>query len=66
MRRVGLSTRGRAAVDATRAARADIARELAEALGADRVEAARLVALDALEWAGGADAVRTRRVPTPR
>ncbi len=66
VRRVGLSDRGRAAVAATRAARADIARELADAVGGDRVEAARRTALDALEWAGGADAVRARRVPPPR
>ena len=66
VRRIGLSARGRAAVAATRAVRADIERELAAALGADRVEAARRTALDALEWAGGADAVRTRRVPAPQ
>ena len=58
VRRVGLSARGRAAVATTRAVRADIARELTAALGADRVEAARRAALDALEWAGGAEAVR--------
>jgi hypothetical protein len=46
--------------------RADIERELAGALGADRVAAVRRAALDALEWAGGADAVRARRVPPPR
>ena len=66
VRRIGLSARGRAAVATTRAVRADIERELAAALGADRVEAARRTALDALEWAGGADAVRARRVPAPR
>jgi DNA-binding MarR family transcriptional regulator len=66
VRRVGLSDRGRAAVATTRAVRADIERELAAALGAERVEAARTTALAALEWAGGADAVRTRRVPPPR
>lgn len=66
VRRVGLSARGGAAVATTRAVRADIERELAAALGADRVEAARRAALDALEWAGGADAVRTRRVRPPR
>ena len=66
VRRVGQSSRGRAAVATTRAVRADIARELTAALGADRVEAARRAALDALEWAGGAEAARTRRVPAPR
>ena len=66
VRRIGLSARGRAAVATTRAVRADIEHELAAALGADRVEAARRTALDALEWAGGADAVRARRVPAPR
>jgi DNA-binding MarR family transcriptional regulator len=66
VRRVGLSARGRAAVATTRAVRADIALELAAALGADRVEAARRAAIDALDWAGGAEAVRRRRVPAPR
>jgi DNA-binding MarR family transcriptional regulator len=66
VRRVGLSARGSAAVATTRAVRAEIERELTAALGADRLEAARRAALDALEWAGGADAVRARRVPPPR
>jgi DNA-binding MarR family transcriptional regulator len=66
VRRVGLSARGAAAVATARAVRAEIERELAAALGADRVEAARGTALAALEWAGGAEAVRTRRVPAPR
>jgi DNA-binding MarR family transcriptional regulator len=66
VRRIGLSARGRAAVATTRAVRADIEHELAAALGADRVEAARRTALDALEWAGGTGAVRARRVPAPR
>jgi DNA-binding MarR family transcriptional regulator len=66
VRRVGLSARGIDAVATTRAVRADIERELAAAVGADRVEAARRTALDALAWAGGADAVRARRVPPPR
>jgi DNA-binding MarR family transcriptional regulator len=66
VRRVGLSDRGLDAVSTTRAVRADIDRELGEALGAERVEAARRTALDALEWAGGADAVRARRVAPPR
>jgi DNA-binding MarR family transcriptional regulator len=66
VRRVGLSTRGTDAVARTRAVRADIERELAAVVGADRVAVVRRTALDALEWAGGADAVRARRVPTPR
>jgi DNA-binding MarR family transcriptional regulator len=66
VRRVGLSARGAAAVSTTRAVRADIERELAAALGAGRVEEARRTALDALEWAGGAEAVRGRRVRPPR
>jgi DNA-binding MarR family transcriptional regulator len=65
VRRVGLSTRGREAVATTRSVRAEIERELGEALGADRVEAARRAALDALEWVGGAHAVRARRVAPP-
>jgi DNA-binding MarR family transcriptional regulator len=66
VRRVGLSARGVEAVSATRAVRAEIERELAAALGAQRLEAARHTALDALEWAGGAEAVRGRRVASPR
>jgi DNA-binding MarR family transcriptional regulator len=65
-RRVGLSGRGRAAVETTRAVRAGIERELAAALGAERLDAARMTALAALEWAGGAEAVSARRVPPPR
>jgi len=65
-RRVGLSARGEEAVAATRAIRAELQRELADALGADRVEQARRTACDLLERLGSAEAVRTRRVPQPR
>ena len=66
VRRVGLSARGRAVVEETRRIRADIAAELATALGARRAAALRTAALDALTWAGGLEAVLARRVPEPR
>lgn len=65
VRLVGLTDRGRAAVRATRAVRAEVAAELSAALGADRAAALRAVAAEALEWAGGTSAVRERRVPEP-
>ena len=65
VRLLGLSARGRALVDTTRGIRADIAAELATALGADTVERLRVTALAALEWAGAGEVVRTRRVRPP-
>jgi len=66
VRRVGLSARGEAAVLATRAARAELAAELAQRLGADRAERLRRDLLAALEAGGGLAAVRARRVPALR
>lgn len=66
VRRVGLSERGRKAIDDTRAARAEVADVLAAKLGVRRVETLRRGLLDALEAAGGMDAVRARRVPPVR
>jgi DNA-binding MarR family transcriptional regulator len=66
VRRVGLSERGRQAIEDTRAARAEVAGELAERLGARRVETLRRGLLEALEAAGGMEAVRARRVPPVR
>ena len=66
MRRLALSARGRAAVEAGRAARAAVAEELAGALGPRRTETLRRTLLDALAAAGGLDAVRARRVPPVR
>jgi DNA-binding MarR family transcriptional regulator len=66
VRRVGLSERGREAVEDTRAARAEVANLLADRLGARRVQNLRRGLLDALEAAGGMEAVRARRVPPVR
>ena len=66
VRRLALSARGRAAVQAGRAARAAVADELAAALGRERAAALRAGLLDALEAAGGLEAVRARRVPPVR
>jgi DNA-binding MarR family transcriptional regulator len=66
VRRLGLSARGRAAVAAGREARAAVATELEGALGPRRAKALRAALLDALELAGGVDAVRARRVPPIR
>jgi DNA-binding MarR family transcriptional regulator len=66
VRRVGLSKRGREAIEDTRAARAEVAELLAERLGPRRVETLRRGLLDALEAAGGTEAVRARRVPPVR
>lgn len=66
VRRVELTERGRAAVRDAREVRAELVGELAEKLGADRVESARRTLLEALDLAGGTDAVRHRTVrPAP-
>ena len=61
-RRVALTERGDAAIEAGRRHRAAVEVELAERLGPRRVEAARRTLVDALEAFGGAAAVRGRRV----
>jgi DNA-binding MarR family transcriptional regulator len=66
VRRVGLSARGRAAVEAGREARAAVAEELAATLGRERAAALRGELLAALDAAGGMEAVRARRVPLVR
>ena len=66
VRRLGLSARGRAAIVAGRAAREAVSGELAAALGAERVAVLRATLIDALEAAGGIEAVRGRRVPPLR
>jgi DNA-binding MarR family transcriptional regulator len=65
VRVVALTPRGRAAVDAVRAARAAEGAELAAALGAERVEAARTFLVDVLAHTGALEAVRGRRVRYP-
>jgi DNA-binding MarR family transcriptional regulator len=66
VRRIGLTAKGRAAVEAGRAARAAVARELAAALGAERAAALRDELVAALAASGGMEAVRARRVPAVR
>jgi DNA-binding MarR family transcriptional regulator len=63
VRRVGLSSRGEAAMRAGREARAALAADLAARLGEERLEALRGALLDVLDAVGGAEAVRGRRVP---
>jgi DNA-binding MarR family transcriptional regulator len=66
VRRVSLTERGHAAVRDAREVRAELVGELADKLGADRVESARRTLLAALDLAGGTVAVRQRRVrPAP-
>jgi DNA-binding MarR family transcriptional regulator len=65
VRLVGLSPRGWAAVRATRRIRDEVASELAAVLGPERAAGLHDAAVAALEWAGGGDAVRGRRVPMP-
>jgi len=62
VRRVGLTERGRAVIQAGRDGRARINAELSRALGAERVEEAAKTLRDALEARGAMSAVRSRRV----
>jgi DNA-binding MarR family transcriptional regulator len=64
-RRVALTARGDAAIDAGRRHRAAVERELADKLGPRRVEAARRTLVDTLDALGGSSAVRGRRVRPP-
>jgi DNA-binding MarR family transcriptional regulator len=66
VRRIGLSSRGAEMVEAARAIRASMEAELAAELGAEHIESIKSSAWRILEWAGGADAVRARRVPDRR
>src|SRR3954467_8992562 len=62
VRRVALTERGRAAIQAGRDVRARVNRELSEALGAERVEGAAKTLHDALAARGAMSAVRSRRL----
>jgi DNA-binding MarR family transcriptional regulator len=64
-RRVALTPRGAAVIEAGRRHRAAISDELAERLGAGRVESARRLLLDAVTALGAEPAVRGRRVRMP-
>jgi DNA-binding MarR family transcriptional regulator len=62
VRRVALTARGRDAVEAAREIRASLNAQFSDALGEDRVAAAARTLADAIDAAGGLDAVRGRRV----
>jgi DNA-binding MarR family transcriptional regulator len=65
-RRIALTDAGRDAIAQARAGRAELAAELADRLGADRLEEARAILLEALDAIGGLEAIRGRRVPPVR
>jgi len=65
-RLVGLTDRGRAAIEGGRRHRRALSEELAGKLGPRRVETARQVLLDAVAALGGEAAIRGRRVRPPR
>ncbi|RTL67748.1 MAG: MarR family transcriptional regulator [Pseudonocardiaceae bacterium] len=65
VRRVGLSPRGHELVACSRRIRAEIDAELAATLGDEAAEQLRAGATAVLEWAGGGDAARSRRVRPP-
>ncbi|HVJ18297.1 MAG TPA: helix-turn-helix domain-containing protein [Polyangiaceae bacterium] len=65
-RRVGLSARGRAAVEAARRARGQVERKLASKLGARALSVCRADLARMLDELGGAEAVRRRRIVPPR
>src|SRR4051794_37571869 len=62
VRRVRLTARGSAAIQTSRDVRERVNAELAQALGAERVEAAAKTLRDALEARGAMSAVRGRRL----
>lgn len=63
---VTLTSRGEAVIASARKHRAAIELELQESLGADRIEAARLLLIDTLHHLGAAPTLRARRVTPPR
>jgi DNA-binding MarR family transcriptional regulator len=65
VRRVALTERGKAMLEATRAARAALNAELAETLGAERAAATAATLRDALEARGALPLVQARRLPPP-
>jgi DNA-binding MarR family transcriptional regulator len=64
-RHAALTGRGEAAIAAGRRHRAAVEAELAQRLGAERVDGARQTLVEALELLGGGAAVRSRRVRPP-
>jgi DNA-binding MarR family transcriptional regulator len=65
VRRVALTDKGRAMLEATRAFRAAVNAELAEALGAERAQGAAATLRAALEARGAMGLVQARRLPPP-
>jgi DNA-binding MarR family transcriptional regulator len=63
---VSLTARGEAVIASARKHRAEIDAELRVALGADRIEAARLLLIDTLHHLGADPTLRARRVTPPR
>ncbi|MEE1941370.1 helix-turn-helix domain-containing protein [Streptomyces sp. TRM 70361] len=66
IRRVGLTPRGRAAVEAARAARRALEERFGERSGTRRLAETRALLADLLEELGGTAAVRRREVRPPR
>ncbi|GAA1847560.1 hypothetical protein GCM10009836_29000 [Pseudonocardia ailaonensis] len=66
VRLLGLSPRGEDLVSRSRSIRAEITAELTAHLGEDATERLRAAALAALDWAGGGEGLRGRRVRPPR
>ncbi|MBA9004306.1 MarR family winged helix-turn-helix transcriptional regulator [Thermomonospora cellulosilytica] len=66
IRRVRLTGRGRAAIDAARTARAELEERLRQRCGTGALDAARTVLADLLDELGGTAAVRRRAVRPPR
>jgi DNA-binding MarR family transcriptional regulator len=65
VRRIALTERGRAAIEAARWARAALVDELRQRLGAERVAAAEALLRDVLRETGAESAIRARRVRLP-
>jgi DNA-binding MarR family transcriptional regulator len=65
-KQVVLTGRGQAVIVAARRHRAELESELRQALGADRVEAARLLLVDVVTRVGASPVLRARAVRPPR
>jgi DNA-binding MarR family transcriptional regulator len=65
-RLVVLTSRGEAVIAASRRQRAALDAELRQALGADRIESARILLVDTLHHLGVTPTLRERRVSPPR
>jgi DNA-binding MarR family transcriptional regulator len=65
-RNVVLTPRGEAVIAAARKHRAAVERQLRKALGADRVEAARVLLVEVIDHLGASPSLRTRTVRPPR